>query len=262
MTATRRRLALIAAAAGMAAMVAACSSPSTPAPSASSSSGSQVTVFAAASLTASFTEIGRQFEARHPGTTVRFNFAGSSDLVAQLQQGAPADVFASADTANMDKATGAGLVSGSPTSFATNSMMIAVPPENPAKVASFADLTEPSAQVVVCAPEVPCGAATTQVERNTGVTLKPVSEESSVTDVLNKVTTGEADAGIVYLTDVQGSAGGVQGIAIPAKDNAVNTYPIGVLTGSASPALAQEFEALVVGPQGQQVLADAGFGGP
>lgn len=242
-------------------MLAGCSSSPSPEPG-TSASNSELTVFAAASLTATFTEIGKQFEAAHPGTTVRFNFAGSSDLVAQLQQGAPADVFASADTANMDKAVADDLVSGTPANFATNSMMIAVPPDNPADVGSFTDLAEPGVQVVVCAPQVPCGAATEQVEKNTSVTLDPVSEESAVTDVLNKVSNGEADAGIVYVTDVQGSGGSVTGIAIPTKDNAVNTYPIAVLDGSASPTLAQEFEALVVGPEGQKVLSDAGFGGP
>ena len=198
----------------------------------------------------------------NPETTVRLNYAGSADLVAQLQQGAPVDVFASADTVNMDDAVAADLVSGQPTSFATNSMMIAVPPDNPAKVASFADLGKSGVRVVVCAPKVPCGAATVKVEESTGVTVKPVSEESAASDVLNKVTTGEADAGVVYVTDVQGSAGAVKGIAIPTEDNAVNTYPIAVLTGSTSPTLARDFEALVVGAQGQKVLSDAGFGSP
>lgn len=230
--------------------------------SSSDTASGEVTVFAAASLTATFTEIGEQFEADNPGSRVTFNFAGSSDLVAQLQQGAPADVFASADTRNMDKAAADDLLAGSPTNFASNTMMIAVPPDNPAQITGFADLAAPGVAVVVCAPQVPCGAATEQVEANTGVTLNPVSEESSVTDVLNKVANGEADAGVVYVTDVQGSGGTVLGIAIPADVNAVNTYPIAVLADSASPALAEDFLAFVLGENGQQILSDAGFGAP
>ena len=140
-----------------------------------------------------------------------FSFAGSSDLVTQLQQGAPADVFASADTKNMDKATADNLVQGDPVNFASNTLEIAVPPDNPAKITSFADLAEAGVKVVVCAPQVPCGSATQKVETATGVTLKPVSEENSVTDVLNKVTTGEADAGLVYNTDVKSAGDKVAG---------------------------------------------------
>ena len=263
---TRRRrcpsaMAGACAAVGLAILTAGCSHSATasdPPPA----SGSQVTVFAASSLTAAFTTIGRQFELEHPGTTVRFNFAGSADLVAQLQQGAPADVFATADTATMNKALNSSLVSGSPKDFATNSLMIAVPPSNPGMIRTFADLTNPGAHVVVCAPVVPCGAATKTVERKTGVTLTPVSEESAATDVLNKVASGEADAGVVYVTDVKRAAGRVTGIAIATNVNAVNTYPIAVLASSSSPTLAQQFESMVLGPLGQRVLADAGFAVP
>ena len=261
-----RQWALIAVVGAMLVAMGACSSSTTstgdqPAPSASAAAG-EVIVFAAASLQSTFTKMGALFEDSHPGATVRFNFAGSSDLLAQLQQGAPADVFAAADTTTMDRATADKLLSGPPTNFATNTMMIAVPPDNPAGIATFADLAEPGVQVVVCAPQVPCGAATKKVEASTGVTLTPVSEESSVADVLNKVSTGEADAGVVYATDVQGATGKVTGIDIPTDVTAVNTYPIGVLAGSAAPTLAGQFKALVTGRQGQQVLADAGFGVP
>jgi len=191
-----------------------------------------------------------------------FNFGGSSDLVAQLQQGAPGDLFASADTVTMDKAVTDALIAGEPSVFATNSMEIAVPPGNPADVDSFAALADPDVTVVVCAPQVPCGAATVAIEENTGVTLSPVSEESSVTDVLGKVTSGEADAGIVYVTDVKAAGDTVETIEIPVAVNATNRYPIGVLAGSGSPELAEHFQDFVLGPQGQQVLADAGFGGP
>ena len=221
-----------------------------------------LTVFAAASLKNTFTEIGEAFEASHPGTTVAFNFAGSSDLVTQLQQGAPADVFASADTRNMDKATGDALVDGSPLDFATNTLQIAVPPGNPGKVAVLKDLTNPSLNVVICAAEVPCGSATKKVEDAAGITLTPKSEESSVTDVLNKVQTGEADAGLVYVTDVKGAGDKVEGVAFPESFAAVNVYPIGALKAGKNVSLAQEFVAVVAGPEGRKVLEAAGFGAP
>lgn len=235
---------------------------STGSPPAGTPTGSEVVVFAAGSLRDAFIEIGNQFQAEHPGVIVRFNFAGSSDLVAQLQQGAPADVFASADEANMAKAVNAGVTAATPETFATNTMEIAVPTDNPAEVERFADLAADDLQVVVCAPQVPCGAATVQVERKTGVDLAPVSEELSVTDVLGKVINGQADAGVVYATDVQGAADEVTGVAIPVADNAVNTYPITVLRDAAAPEPAEQFQTWVLGPRGQKVLADAGFGPP
>lgn len=221
-----------------------------------------LTVFAAASLKGTFTKLGEQFEASHAGTKVTFNFAGSSDLVTQLQQGAPADVFASADTKNMAKATGDNLVEGSPVNFASNTLEIAVPPDNPAKVTSFKDLTKSGIKLVVCAPAVPCGSAAEKIETATGITLKPVSEESSVTDVLNKVQTGEADAGLVYVTDVKSAGDKVTGITFPESKEAVNQYPIAALASSKNKDLAQEFAELVTGPEGQKVLADAGFAKP
>jgi molybdate transport system substrate-binding protein len=221
-----------------------------------------LTVYAAASLTSSFEEMGKRFETDHEGVTVKFSFGGSSDLVAQIQQGAPADVFASADTANMDKATAEDLVEGDPVDFATNTLEIAVPPNNPAGVASLKDLARPGTKVVVCASEVPCGAAAQKVEDASGVAINPVSEEQSVTDVLNKVTTGEADAGLVYVTDVQAAGDKVKGITFPESASAVNTYPIGALADSKNKDLAQEFDDIVTGDPGQQILADAGFAKP
>jgi len=221
-----------------------------------------LTVFAAASLKSTFTTMGQRFEASHAGTTVTFNFAGSSDLVTQLQQGAPADVFASADTTNMDKATEDDLVVGAPVIFAANTLAIAVPPDNPAEVMSFQDLTKPTVRLVVCAPAVPCGSATKKIATATGVSLQPVSEESAVTDVLNKVQTGEADAGLVYVTDVKSAGDKVRGISFPEAQQAENHYPIARLTSSDNSELAAEFTELVTGPEGQQVLADAGFAIP
>ena len=153
----------------------------------SARSGTTLTVFAAASLKSVFTQLGTTFEAAHPGTTVAFSFAGSSDLVTQLQGGAPADVFASADSSNMTKASNDGLVAGAPVTFATNTLEIAVPPGNPGQVSSFADLATPGLKLVTCAAQVPCGAAAHRIATATGVALSPVSEESSVTDVLNKI---------------------------------------------------------------------------
>jgi len=221
-----------------------------------------LTVYAASSLTSTFTELGKKFEASHEGVQVIFNFGGSSDLVAQLQQGAPADVFASADTANMEKALSADLVEGDPVTFASNTLQIAVPPENPAGVTSFQDLAKAGTQVVVCAPEVPCGAAAQKVEESSGVTIEPVSEEQAVTDVLTKVESGEADAGLVYVTDVIAAGDKVMGVRFPESSAAVNTYPLAALAASKNADLAKEFAELVTGDAGQSVLAAAGFAKP
>lgn len=233
-----------------------CSSSTDAAPSGS------ITVFAAASLKAAFTEIGEQFRTDNPGAAVEFSFAGSSDLVTQLTQGAPADVFASADTRNMDKAVQAGLVEGAPVDFATNTLTIAVAPGNPKGIRSFQDLANPDLSVVVCARQVPCGGATEKVEKATGVTVPAVSEESSVTDVLNKVTTGQADAGVVYVTDAADAGDKVAGVAFPEASQAVNTYPIAALKQSRDQDLARSFVALVTGEAGRNVLAGEGFAKP
>lgn len=222
----------------------------------------ELTVMAAASLKATFTRLGTIFESEHPGTSVRLSFGGSSDLVAQLQQGAPGDVLATADTATMARAADDGLLLGRARPFATNSMTMAVPPGNPARIATFADLAEPGVDVVVCAAQVPCGAATRRVEENSGVALSPVSEESSVTDVLGKVASGEADAGVVYVTDVKGSGGTVESVAIAADVNATNTYPIAALAAGTEQVLAGQFRDFVLAEKGQEVLSDAGFGEP
>jgi molybdate transport system substrate-binding protein len=162
----------------------------------------------------------------------------------------------------MDKAKDAGLLAGDPVNFATNTLTIAVAPGNPKGIKSFQDLTKDGLNVVVCAPQVPCGSATEKVEKATGVELKPVSEESSVTDVLNKVTTGEADAGVVYVTDVAGAGDKVTGVEFPESKDAVNTYPISSLKDSANAELAKKFVEYVTGEAGQKVLDQAGFGKP
>ena len=219
-------------------------------------------VYAASSLTSSFEEIAKDFESSHDGVSVELNFAGSSDLVSQIQQGAPADVFASADIANMDKLTADDLVGSGPENFASNTLEIAVPPDNPAGIASLKDLTTEGVNLVICAPEVPCGAASQKVADAAGLSFEPVSEDQSVTDVLNKVATGEADAGLVYVTDVKAAGDSVKGVTFPESAEAVNTYPIATVGTSQNKELAAAFIATVTGSEGRKVLSDAGFGTP
>jgi molybdate transport system substrate-binding protein len=230
--------------------------------SSSSTEEGTLTVFAAASLQRPFEQIGRDFQSAHPGVTVRFSFGGSSGLVAQLSDGAPADVLATADEATMSRAVSAGLMAGDPTTFASNTLQIVVPKDNPAGIRSLSDLAGHAAKVVLCAPAVPCGAAAQSVEKAAGIDIAPVSEEQSVTDVLGKVRSGEADAGLVYVTDVAGAAGQVRGIDFPEAKAAVNHYPIGRLEDAKEPALATQFIAAVSDATGQDVLRTAGFAAP
>ncbi|OBG36052.1 molybdate ABC transporter substrate-binding protein [Mycobacterium sp. E3198] len=236
-----------------------CGSKSPPAPSIGSG---KVVVFGAASLKPAFTRISEQFTDENPGNTVDFEFAGSSELATQLTQGATADVFASADTAQMDAVAGAGLLAGNPADFASNTLVIVTAPDNPKKLTSFADLGGPGLAVVICQKPVPCGAATRRIEGSTGVRLNPVSEEPSVTDVLNKVTTGQADAGLVYVTDARSAGNKVATVHFPEAAAAVNVYPIAVLKKAPHPTLAQKFVAMVTGDAGQNTLAQYGFAKP
>jgi molybdate transport system substrate-binding protein len=218
-----------------------------------------LTVYAAASLTAAFEQIGDEFEATHDGVQVTFNFAGSSDLVAQIQEGAPADVFASADEANMEKLTGEDLEGSEPQTFASNTLEIVVPPGNPAGVQSFQDLADDGLNLVICTPEAPCGAATQTAAEAADVELTPVSEEQSVTDVLAKVTSGEADAGVVYVTDVLAAGDDAEGIEFAESSSAVNVYPIATVADSENADLGQEFVDVVLDHTGQKILHDLGF---
>jgi molybdate transport system substrate-binding protein len=222
----------------------------------------QLTVFAASSLTSTFESMGRQFEAEHPNTVITFNFGGSSDLVTQVSEGAPVDVIATADAAQMEKLVTADLLDGDPANFASNTLEIAVPPDNPGNVNELADLGQTNVKLVVCAPEVPCGSAAAKVAEAAGITLTPVSEEASVADVLGKVVSGEADAGLVYVTDVIAAGSNVTGVPIPEARSAVNTYPIATVGASDNRDLAGEFVDLVLSPEGQRILTDAGFGQP
>lgn len=221
-----------------------------------------LTVYAAASLTSSFEELAGRFEADNEGVTVELVLAGSSDLVAQVLSGAPADVLASADQATMDTLTAEGLEGSEPQVFATNTLQLVVPPDNPGEVSSLADLSREDLAVVVCAPEVPCGAASLALAEGAGVALAPDSEEQSVADVLGKVRAGEADAGLVYVTDVIAAAGEVLGIEVPESSAVVNDYPIATVAGSDEAELARAFVDLVLGEEGREVLAEAGFGTP
>lgn len=228
--------------------------PQAPAPS--------ITVFAAASLEPAFTEIGERFKTDHPGAEVDFNFAGSSELATQLTQGATADVFASANAAQMATVAQAALVAGEAVPFATNTLVIVTAPGNPAEIETVADLARPGLSVVVCQQPVPCGAAAREVADRAGVRLSPVSEEPDVADVANKVVNGQADAGLVYVTDARHAGDKVTTVRIPDAVGAVNTYPIAVLKNAAQPGLAQRFVDLVTGPVGQKILKKAGFAAP
>ncbi|MHA7269893.1 molybdate ABC transporter substrate-binding protein [Arthrobacter sp. HLT1-20] len=229
--------------------------------SAAELSGS-LNVYAAASLKTTFTQLAAQFEAQHPLVVVSLSFDGSSTLVTQIIQGAPADVFASADTASMTKLSDTGLAKGSPVDFASNVLTLVVPPDNPANITSFADVAKSGVKLVVCAPKVPCGAASQSDAASAGLALKPVSEELSVTGVLGKVTSGEADAGLVYVTDAKAAGAKVLSIPLDLPKPTVNHYPIAAVGSSKVPLLAQGFMNLVTGTQGQKALQDAGFGTP
>ena len=235
-------------------------STSASAPASPSLSGA-VTVFAAASLKDSFTKIGQQFEAAHPGVKVTFSFAASSALATQITSGAPADVFASASTKNMDQVVAAGAAS-SPKVFAKNVMEIAVPPANPGKVTGVSSLASSSVKSALCQPQVPCGATAAKVFTNAKITVKPVTLEPDVKAVLSKVELGEVDAGVVYVTDVQAAGAKVKGVQIPADVNASTSYPIAALAKSANATTASAFADYVLSPDGASVLAAAGFQKP
>lgn len=219
---------------------------------------SSVTVFAAASLTESFTTLGRQFESANPGTTVAFNFAGSSALATQINEGAPADVFASASPKNMEAVTGA----GTPTTFVRNQLVIAVAKGNPKGVAALTDLTAPGLKVALCAEAVPCGAAAETALEASGVKVTAVTLEQDVKAALSKVKLGEVDAALVYRTDAKASAADVDAVEFPESEKAINDYPIVVLKNAANPGGAQKFVDYVLSADGIEVLTEAGFQAP
>jgi molybdate transport system substrate-binding protein len=218
-----------------------------------------LTVFAAASLTDVFTQLGKDLEDQHPGLHVRFNFGGSSQLATQITQGAPADVFASANEQQMKVVTDAGLAAGDPAVFTENVLEIAVPKGNPAHVTGLADFANPDLRLAVCAPQVPCGAAAQQVFHLAHVDAKPDTQEEDVKAALNKVQLGEVDAALVYATDVRAAGGDVEGIPFPEAEQSVNQYPICTLKDAPNPAAARAFADLVRSDQGQRALQEAGF---
>lgn len=221
----------------------------------------EVNVFAAASLIDVFQQLEPDFERVNPGADLRLHFAGSSDLASQIVAGAPADVFASADEKQLGKVADAGLVNGTAQLFATNTLTIAVPAGNPKDIRGFADLAGPGVNEVVCAPQVPCGAAVEEIEQASGVTLSPASEEPDVRSVLSKVASGDADAGLVYVTDAA-TTPEVESLDFPAADHAINEYPIAVIRGGPAGDLGRAFVAFVLGDHGRNALRHAGFGTP
>ena len=239
----------------------AATAPTTAAPGTTAPIGA-ITVFAASSLTEAFTEIGSSFEAANPGAKVRFNFAGSGDLVAQIRQGAPADAFASADDSNMNKLIDAGEAVGKPIVVARNTLEIITEPGNPKGIATLGDLAKPDLIIVLCAETVPCGKLAAQALAAASVAVTPKSLEDKVKGVVVKVTTGEADAGIVFATDVIAAGARAGGVEIPASQNAVTNYPVTVTKEATNAGGGSAFISYLASPSGQAILAKFGFLAP
>ncbi|MFI8193706.1 molybdate ABC transporter substrate-binding protein [Streptomyces sp. NPDC085946] len=262
---TRRTLRVSAVAAAALLALNACSSSGPDAGAASRPSGSSaelsgtVTVFAAASLEESFTALGERFEKEHPGTEVAFSFGGSDSLAAGITGGAPADVFAAASATTMKLVTDRDAAAGAPTTFARNRLQIATLPGNPDRISSLKDLAGAGLKVVLCDKEVPCGAAAQKALDAGGVRLTPVSYEQDVKSALTKVELKEADAAVVYRTDVEAAGDKVQGVEFPESADALNDYPIALLKDAPNPAAARAFVDLVRSSEGRRVLSRAGF---
>ena len=220
-------------------------------------------IYAAASLSGAFDVLTTEFEQMNPNVDVAPPvYDGSSSLVTQILEGAQVDVFASADMANMDTLVDEGMAADDPEVFATNQITVAVPADNPAGITSIDDLADPSISVVLCAPEVPCGAAASKVLEAAGVAVTPVSSEQSVSAVAAKVASGDADAGMVYVTDVQASDGELEAISTPVDSELLNRYPIAVVKDAPNAAAAEAFIQFVLSDRGQEILAEFGFGRP
>lgn len=256
-----RRAALPALAAALAIPLAACSG-SKAATSSAAGNGSQpahLTVLAAASLTDVFNAEGTAYEKAHPGTTVTFSYAGSQELAAQVGQGVPADVLVTADTKTMDGLKGE---TGTPTVIARNQLTIVTAPGNPKKIISLADLAKPYLKVDLAAPQVPAGTYAAKVLGKQHLDVKPVSQETNVRAVLSKVELGEADAGIVYVTDAESAKGKVATVTIPDAQNSIASYPAATLKSSKNSSAAADFVAFLSSAQGQQILRSYGFQRP
>jgi molybdate transport system substrate-binding protein len=236
--------------------------PSTPGSGAASSSGGGgITVLAAASLTEAFNQIGEDFEAKNEGSSVTFSYGSSATLATQIVQGAPADVFAAASPATMKTVTAAG-AANAPTDFVSNTLQIAVPGGNPHKITGLEDFADDNKRIALCAPQVPCGAAGVKVFAAAKIVPKPDTLEQDVKATLQKVATNEVDAALVYKTDVLSAGDRVEGIDFGEAEQAINTYPIATLKESKNPELAEAFVDYVLSPEGQAVLANAGFAKP
>ncbi|MER5756442.1 molybdate ABC transporter substrate-binding protein [Streptomyces sp. NPDC002088] len=263
---TRRTLQMAGAGAAALLALSACSSSDSDSSAKSDSSASAspklsgtVTVFAAASLRESFTTLGKDFEKEHPGTKVTFNFGGSDTLAASITSGAPADVFAAASTKTMAIVTDKKDAATTPVTFVRNQLEIATLPGNPDKIASLKDLTKSSLKVVLCDKTVPCGAAAQKALDASSLKLTPVSYEQDVKSALTKVELKEADAAVVYKTDVHAAGDKVEGVEFPESADAINDYPIALLKDAPNAEAAKAFIALVQSAEGQKVLTEAGF---
>jgi molybdate transport system substrate-binding protein len=254
----RRRIALLAAALLPALSLTGCGSSG----SAGGRETGTLTVLAASSLTEAFTTLAGDFERDHPGTHVRLSFDSSATLAEQVDQGAPADVLATADQETMRTVVAAGNTAGRPRVFATNHIVLAVPKGNPARIRRFQDIARPGVEYVVCVASAPCGRLAAKVLAASGVTAEPASEEVDVKAVLTKVRLGEADAGLVYASDIVTAGDEVDKVDVPTAHRNLNAYPVAALSGAAKPALARAWVGLVTSPTGRRVLAHDGFGAP
>ncbi len=271
MTTSTRRLVVVSAAAlalGLGATACGSDGKTTAAPSATSAAAAapklsgEVNVFAAASLTGTFTELGKKFETAYPGVQVKFNFGGSSALAQSINSGAPADVFAAASAKTMKTVSDAGGASGEPKTFVRNTLTIAVPKGNPKHIAALKDLAGPGLKVALCAKEVPCGAAAVDALKAGAVDLTPVTLEQDVKGALTKVELGEVDASLVYRTDVKADAAKIDGVDFPEAEKAVNDYPIAALAKAPNKDGAAAFVAYIQSAEAKQVLTAAGFQTP
>lgn len=238
-----------------------CSAGDAPATHEPDTLGGTVTVLAAASLTETFDALAAAFEEEHPGVDIVLSYGGSSGLAAQITEGAPADVFAAANESTMQQVVDAG-DAADPVIFTTNTLEIAVPAGNPAGVTGLADLANADLAIALCDPAVPCGSAAQALFESAGITPAPDTLEEDVKAVLTKIELGEADAGLVYITDVASAGDAVEGIEVPEAAAVVNRYPIAVLGEAPNPDAARAWVEYVLSGAGQAALADAGFVAP
>jgi molybdate transport system substrate-binding protein len=238
----------------------------TPAAGGQAGSGAAVTgkltVLAAASLTETFNQIGKDFETANPGLDITFSYGGSSGLAQQINSGAPADVFAAASPATMKTVTDAGNANGEPVTFVKNQLVIAVPKGNPKGIKGLSELANPDVKVALCAEQVPCGAAAKTALASANVTITPVTQEQDVKAALSKVRLGEVDAALVYRTDANSAKNNVDAIEFPESAGAINNYPIVTLKDAPDAAAATAFVSYVQSEPAMKVLTDAGFQKP